>query len=100
MSQEKKRRIPRPTQERIAACEDHLFFLHESLKLFPQQRGRYKQIAGELLVLVCETRQNEPLLLDLMNELGLSYNVPPPRLPGPVTTLISYVGCRTDPDFQ
>src|SRR5258708_11883382 len=100
MSQEKKRRIPRPTQERIAACEDHLFFLHEALKLFPQQRGRYKQIAGELRVLVCETRQNEPLLLDLMDELGFTYDVPPPGPPGPVTMPISLVGWRTDPDFQ
>jgi hypothetical protein len=47
MAQEKKRRIPRPTQERIAACESHLFFLHEDLKLFPQQYDRYKHLKDD-----------------------------------------------------
>jgi hypothetical protein len=100
MASDKKRRIPRPTQERIAACESHLFFLHEDLKLFPQQYDRYKQIAGKLRVLVCKTRSNKPLLLDLMDELGFNYNVPPPGPPGPITMPIALVGWRTDPDFQ
>jgi len=99
MAQEKKRRIPRPTQERTAACEDHLFFLHEALKLFPQQPGRYKQIAGELRVLVCKTRKNEPLLLDLMDELGFNYDVHPPGPPFDKHP-IDLVGWRDDPGFQ
>ena len=100
MAQEKKRRIPRPTQERISACESQLFFLHEDLKLFPQQYDRYKQIAGKLRVLVCKTRSNRPLLLDPMDELGFNYDVPPPGPPGPLTMPIRLVGWRTDPDFQ
>jgi len=100
MAQEKKRRVLRPTEKRIAACESHLFFLHEDLKLFPQQYDRYKRIAGTLRVLVCASRKNKPLLLDLMDELGFTYEVPPPGPPGPITMPIGLVGWRTDPDFQ
>jgi hypothetical protein len=91
-----KKKLLRPTYERIAACESHLLFLHEDLKLFPQQYDRYKQIAGKLRVLVCATHQNKPLLLNLMDELGFKYDVPPP---GPLTIPIGLVGWRTDPDF-
>src|ERR1700704_771305 len=100
MAQEKKRRIPRPTQERISACESHLFFLHEDLKLFPQQYDRYKQIAGKLRVLVCKTRSNKPLLLDLMDELGFNYEVQPPGPPEPLTIPIPRVGWRDAPVHQ
>jgi hypothetical protein len=93
-------RIRKQTQERIADCEAHLFFLHEALNLFPQQYDRYKQIAAELRVLVCATRQNKPLLLDLMDELGFTYDVHPPGPPGPLTIPIPLVGWRDDPDHQ
>jgi hypothetical protein len=93
-------KVSKPMQERIADCETHLFFLHEALNLFQQQYDRYKQIAAELRVLVCKTRQNKPLLLDLMDELGFTYDVHPPGPPGPLTIPIPLVGWRDDPDFQ
>jgi hypothetical protein len=99
MAEEKKRRIPRSTQERIADCEAHLFFLHEALNLFPQQYDRYKQIAAELRVLVCKTRKNEPLLLDLMDEFGFTYDIDPPGPPFDKHP-IDLVGWRDDPDHQ
>jgi hypothetical protein len=78
---ERKRRIRKTLAERIADCESHLFFLQEALKLFPQQYDRYKPLSGELRVLVCSTRQNKPLLLDLMDELEVDYYIHPPRPP-------------------
>jgi hypothetical protein len=95
-----KKRIPRSTQERISACESHLYCLCEHLKHFPGQYDRYKQIAGGLRILVCKTGTNKPLLLNLMDELGFKYDVPPPGPPGPLTIPIPLVGWRTDPDFQ
>jgi hypothetical protein len=99
MSKERKTRLRRSTQERIAACESHLFFLHEAAKLFPQQYDRYKQIAAELRVLVCKTRHNEPLLLNLMDELGFFYEIHPPGSPFDKMP-IPLVGWRDDPDHQ
>jgi hypothetical protein len=95
-----KPRIPRPIEHRIDACETHLFHLHEAVKLFPQQYDRYKPIAGVLRVLVCKTNSNSPLLLDLMDELGFNYDVPPPGPPGPITMPHPLVGWRDDPDHQ
>jgi hypothetical protein len=95
-----KKKLHRSTQERIGACESHLFFLHEDLKLFPLQYDRYKQIAGKLRLLVCAGGRNKPLLLDLMDEVGFTYEVQPPGPPGPLTIPIPLVGWRDDPDHQ
>jgi hypothetical protein len=92
-----KKKLHRSTQERIGACESHLFFLHEDLKLFPQQYDRYKQIAGKLRLLVCAGGRNKPLLLDLMDEVGFTYEVQPP---GPLTIPIPPGGWRDGPDYQ
>jgi len=95
----KKPRIPRSTEELIASCEDHLLFLQEAFERFPKEHVRYKQIAAELRVLVCATRQNKPLLLDLMDEHEFSYDVQPPGPPFDKQP-IPLVGWRNDPVQQ
>ena len=60
-------------------CETHLFFLRDALRLYPSQPDRFKQIAAELRVLVCETKNNHPLLLELMEEVGFSCGLVPFR---------------------
>jgi hypothetical protein len=97
-----KKKILRSRPERISACESHLYFLCEDLKHFPEQYDRYKQIAGKLRILVCKTGTNKPLLLDLMDELGFTWDVQPPGPPkkGPITMPIPLIGWRDDPDFQ
>src|SRR5664279_5665901 len=73
-----KRRISKTANQRLYECETHLYFLSDANRLYQQQRERYKQIATELRVLVCETRTNKPLLLDLMDKYGFTYDVQPP----------------------
>jgi hypothetical protein len=66
--------------------ESHLRFLGEALAAYKSESDRYKQVAGELRVLVAATRWNRPLLLDLMDEFGFKYEVHPiPDLPFPIT---------------
>jgi len=76
----KKRRIPKSVDQRLNECETHIYFLWDALRLYPQERERFKQVATELRVLVCETRTNKPLLLDLMDHYGFAHYVQPPGL--------------------
>jgi hypothetical protein len=82
-------RVPKSPDERIRDCETHLAFLREARHNYRTDRERYKQVAGELRVLVCKSRNNKPLLLDLMDEYGFNYEVQPaappagPPLKGP-----------------
>jgi len=99
-----KLRIPKTASERLRDCEVHLYFLWDAMRLYPEQRDRFKQIATELRVLVCRTRMNKPLLLDLMDEYRFSYEVQPP---GKDTTgpplkpqPLPMVGWRDDPQHQ
>lgn len=94
-----KKRIPKSPEQRLRDCETHLYFLWDARRLYPQQQERYKQIAAELRVLVCETRQNQPLLLNLMDELGFGYEVPPPGPPLDKRP-VAMVGWRDDPVHQ
>lgn len=73
-----KQRIAKTAEQRLCDCETHLYFLWDAYRLYPQQRDRFKQIAAELRLLVCETKMNKPLLLNLMDVYGLSYDVQPP----------------------
>jgi hypothetical protein len=63
---------------------------------------RYKQVAGELRLLVCESRHNKPLLLDLMDQYGFEYHVQPTAPPSgpPLKGPIPLVGWRDDPVQQ
>lgn len=96
-----KRRIPKTANQRLHECETHLYFLWNAHQLYQKQRDRFKQIATELRVLVCETRTNKPLLLDLMDKYGFTYEVQPPGKhqggpplkPQPLTM----IGWRDDP---
>ena len=76
-------------------CETHLSFLKEARDQFEVDRERYKQIAGELRVLVCKSRTNKPLLLDLMDHYGFVYEVQPPGPPLDKSA-IPLVGWRYD----
>ena len=100
----KKPRIPKTANQRLHECETHLYFLFDAYHLYKQQRDRYKQIATELRVLVCETGTNKPLLLDLMDEYGFSYFVQPPgkHQGGPPLKPqpLPMVGWRDDPVQQ
>lgn len=98
---ERKKRVPKTATERLRECETHLYFLWDARRLYPRERDRFKQIAAELRVLVCRTRQNKPLLLDLMDEYGFAYDVQPPGKDpgGPPLKLqpLPVVGWRDDP---
>jgi hypothetical protein len=76
----KKRRISKSIDQRLKECETHIYFLWDALRLYPKERDRFKQIATELRVLVCETRHNKPLLLDLMDYYEFTHYVQPPGL--------------------
>ncbi len=94
-----KPRIPKSLEQRLQDCETHLYFLWDSHRLYPAQEDRFKQIAAELRILVCETRTNHPLLLYLMEELGFSYDVQPPGPPFDKQP-IPMIGWRDDPVHQ
>ena len=76
----RKPRIAKSDAQMLSDCETHLYFLWDAYRLYSQQRERFKQIATELRILVCETRQNKPLLLDLMDKYNFEYEVQPPGL--------------------
>lgn len=94
-----KPRIPKTLEQRLQDCETHLYFLRDARSLYPAQEDRYKQIAAELRILVCETRTNHPLLLNLMEELGFSFDVQPPAMPFQRLP-IPMVGSRDDSVHQ
>jgi hypothetical protein len=82
-----KYRVPRSRERLLYDCESHLKFLEEALTAQTEDPYRYKQIAGELRVLVCKSGRNRPLLLDLMYGLGFDYHVPSdPRWGAPFRT--------------
>ena len=81
---QKKERIPRSTSELVEAFEQHLFMLWEALDYYGDgQTFRYKQVATELRVLVCERSGGASALLrDLMEEFGFTSEVRPPGRAG------------------
>jgi hypothetical protein len=91
--------VPKPIQERMQDCETHLSFLYEAREGCRTDRERYKQVAGVLRVLVCKSRNNKPLLLDLMDYYGFGYEVHPPGPPFDKMP-IPLVGWRDDPAHQ
>jgi hypothetical protein len=91
-----KPRIPKSLEQRVQDCETHLYFLWDARRLYPAQEDRFKQIAAELRILVCETRTNQPLLLNLMEELDFTFDVQPPGPPFDNWS-IPMVGWRDDP---
>jgi hypothetical protein len=97
-----KPRVPKSPEERIRDCETHLAFLKEARDNYRTDRERYKQVAGELRVLVCKFGNNKPLLLDLMDEYGFDYKVQPAAPPAgpPLKGPIPLVGWRDDPVQQ
>jgi hypothetical protein len=101
---DRKKRVPKTSGERLRECETHIYFLWDARRLYPKERDRFKQIAAELRVLVCRTRLNKPLLLDLMDEYAFAYDVQPPgKDPGePPLKLqpLATVGWREDPAHQ
>ncbi|QDU27860.1 hypothetical protein ETAA8_29510 [Anatilimnocola aggregata] len=91
-----KPRIPKSLEQRLQDCETHLYFLWDARRLYPAQEDRFKQIAAELRILVCETRTNHPLLLKLMEEFAFPFDVQPPGPPFDKQP-ITMVGWRDDP---
>lgn len=75
-----KPRIPKSDAQKLNDCETHIYFLWDAHRLYSQQRERFKQIAAELRILVCETRHNKPLLLDMMDKYSFKYEVQPTGL--------------------
>jgi hypothetical protein len=71
--------------ELVSACEYRLKALDEEVRRVGTEPHRYRQMSVELRVLVCRTRTNEPLLLNLMTEYGVEYSIfPEPDLPFPI----------------
>src|SRR5262245_54219879 len=93
-------RVPKSAEERMRDCETHLAYLNEARDNYRTDRERYKQVAGELRVLVCKTKKNKPLLLDLMDEYGFNYEVQRDPAGPPVKGPIPLVGWRDDPVQQ
>lgn len=97
----RKPRVSKTSAERLVDCETHLYFLWDALRLYPKERDRFKQIAAELRILVCETRKNKPLLLNLMDEFAFVYEVQPPGMSASGPPLkpqpLPMVGWREDP---
>jgi plasmid stabilization system protein ParE len=80
------RRLPKTGERLVADLESQLKFLREALLTLPTEPDRYKQLAAGLRVLVCAFGSNRPLLLDLMDEVGVEYMISPlPDLPFPIT---------------
>ncbi len=100
----RKQRIAKTAEQRLRECEVHLYFLWDAYRLYPEERDRFKQIATELRVLVCETRTNKPLLLNLMDEYGFSYEVQPSGIqeggPPLMSQPLPMVGWHDDPVNQ
>lgn len=100
----RKPRIPKSDAQKLSDCETHIYFLWDAHRLYSQQRKRFKQIATELRILVCETRQNKPLLLDLMDKYNFKYEVQPPGLreggPPLKPQPVSMIGWRDDPQHK
>jgi hypothetical protein len=94
-----KPRIPKSLEQRLRDCETHLYFLWDARRLYMAQEDRFKQIAAELRILVCETRTNHPLLLNLMDELSFSFDIQPQDAPLDKQP-IAMVGWRDDPLHQ
>jgi len=99
-----KPRIAKSDDQILIDCETHLYFLWDAHRLYSQQRERFKQIAAELRILVCETKKNKPLLLDLMDKYNFEYEVQPPGLsqggPPLKPQPLSMVGWRDDPQHK
>ncbi len=81
----KKKRVKKTPQGMVRDCETHLRFLLDACQLYRGgDEDRFKQVAAELRVLACNTRSNKPLLLDLMEAHGFTYEVPLPQGGPPV----------------
>ena len=79
------RRVPKGLEQRLHDCRTHLRFLQDACnQAISGDIERYKQVAAELRILVCETRTNRPLLLDLIDELGFACPVQAPTDGPPV----------------
>lgn len=82
MGRDKRNRTPGKKVQKhpfrlIRDCETHLFFLWEANERYSLEPERIKQISATLRVLVCKTRRNKPLLLNLMDKYGLDYKIHP-----------------------
>lgn len=92
-----KNRIPKPISQMVQDCETHLYFLWDALRLFRNESERYKQIASELRILVCQHGRNKALLLNLMDEFGFVYEINPPADTPLPHEPIPLVGWQDDP---
>lgn len=70
--------IPKTKFQKLTDCEIHLFFVWELLYECIFDADKYKQLAQELRVLVCDNKGN-PLMLKLMHDYNFSYNIQPFR---------------------
>lgn len=93
-------RQPKPGGRLVADLESQVKFLREALTLLPSEPDRYKQLAAGLRVLVCGFRQNRPLLLDLMDELGCEYLILPYPAPIPPPPLVEDFGRSAKVDLD
>ncbi len=59
---------------RLNDCEAHIYFLECALNEYSKGKAiHYKQIAGELRVLVADKTAKNRLLIELMKDLGIEY---------------------------
>ncbi len=49
-------KVPKDIVRRVDECKSHLKFLAEAMGKYKEEPDRYKQIAGELRVLLCSSR--------------------------------------------
>lgn len=99
MSKRKKQSKPskqtRDHLDLIQSCEFHLNLLWEARQKISVDNMRFKQIAGELRILLFETRTNKPLLLKIMDLYGVQARV----RPEPDSRFLM-IGWREDPEYK
>ncbi|MFA5904395.1 MAG: hypothetical protein WC836_10725 [Desulfobacula sp.] len=87
-------KLSRDILDLIQSCEFHLNILWEAKQKLSEDSMRFKQIAGELRILICETRTNKPLLFKIMDQFGVQGRI----LPG-ANNRILMIGWREDPEY-
>lgn len=93
-------RIPKTGDALVGALESHTKFLSEAMIALESERDRYKQLAADLRLLVCQGGSNKPLLLNLMDELNVTYSISPiPDLPFPIP-MVDEMDQSPDVDFS
>lgn len=65
--------------ERVMGLGDQIFLLKQSLDASETDQRNFIDVIHRLRLLLCDKNRNDALLLRLMDELDVSYQIPPPQ---------------------